>query len=160
MSVINAAGGGPGSRAGEQAVDGFGMTYLPAGVGELVSDFTYEWEDVTFSSRVWEREVDGGHEVDLMMIVLRGPRLDSVEALRGFLADFHERDPDDWVLTECRHGSAAAGFIAESEAFWLVEPGVAVTVRIAPDRFGPDELRATALGVRAAGPEPSGPAGD
>ncbi|SBT49243.1 hypothetical protein [Micromonospora narathiwatensis] len=132
-------------------LDGFVLGHLPAGTGELVEDFTYEWDDVAFNSRVWEREIDGGHQVDLQVLVLRGPRLATAAALRDFLAEYHERDPDAWALSEFQPGEAA-GFIGENEAFWLVEPGVAVQVRFPTGRFGADELRATALGVRPAGP--------
>ncbi len=133
-------------------LDGFVLSYLPAGVGELVEDFAYEWDDVSFTSRVWEREIEDGHQVDLQVLVLRGPRLASATELRDFLADYHERDPDDWALDEFQHGDAA-GFISDAEAFWLVESGVAVVVRIAAGRFGVDDLRATALGVHPADPD-------
>jgi hypothetical protein len=131
-------------------LDGFVIGHVPDGVGPSVSDFAYEWADAAFTSRVWERQVDGGHQVDLQVIVLRGERLTDVAALRDFLTAYHERDPERWELAEFRHGEDP-GFIAEGEAFWLARPGVGVDVRLRADRFGEHDLRATALGVRLAG---------
>ncbi|MGW4468249.1 hypothetical protein ACWENQ_01110 [Nonomuraea sp. NPDC004354] len=65
------------------------------------------------------------------MLVLRGERLSTPRALRGFLSEYLEGDFRD-------------------TAHRLVEPGVAVVVRIDGARFGQDELRATAAGIRPA----------
>lgn len=128
-------------------MDGFVVGHVPADVGAMVSDFQYEWEGVAFTSRVWEREVADGYRVDLQLLVLRGDRLADLPAVRDFLATYHERDPDRWELREFRHGDHP-GLIGETEAFWLVEPGVAAEVRDPSRRYGAAELRATALGVR------------
>ncbi|GGM52395.1 hypothetical protein GCM10012275_24190 [Longimycelium tulufanense] len=148
-SVLLVGGTAAGQRGGE--LDGFEVTHVPAGVGELVTDFPYEWGDVRFTQRAWERQVEsGGHQVDLQVFVLRGQKLSSPVALRDFLADYHEHDPGRWQLADFRHDDGN-GFIGDTEAFWLVEPGVAVEVRIAPNRFDADELSRTARGVRAVG---------
>ncbi|MCG5217491.1 hypothetical protein [Streptosporangium sp. KLBMP 9127] len=124
-------------------LDGFSIGHVPAGVGKLVTDFEYEWEEVAFRSRVWERRLDdGAHRVDLQVIVMRGERLTTPTELRAFLTEYEERDLGD--LDEFQD----TGFIGTREAFWLAEPGVAAVVKIDPDRFGADDLRAVALGVR------------
>jgi hypothetical protein len=133
---------GPGS--GE--LDGFRIGYLPRRVGALVSDFATEWEDVRFATRVWERQVEDGYRVDLRVHVLRGDRLTTLAELRDFLAEYHERDPAEWPLNEFRHGDAP-GLIDDAEAFWLVEPGVAVDVLVDPEGFDAVALHAIALAV-------------
>ena len=47
-------------RGGE--LDGFSIGHLPVAIDDRtsVSDFEYEWGDVAFSSRVWERPREGG----------------------------------------------------------------------------------------------------
>jgi len=145
-------------------VDGLHLSHLPAGTGTARFDTTYEWGGVTFTAHVWERAVDDGYHVDLQVIVLRGHALTDLTALRDFLARYHERDPAQWVLTGFRHDDGA-GLIGEAEAFWLVEPGIAVEVRIAPERFDLADLQATALGTRLAdqnggnGPGPTAQSG-
>ncbi|MEU5939780.1 hypothetical protein ABZ807_11385 [Micromonospora sp. NPDC047548] len=118
--------------AGDE-LDGFRIGYLPPGIGELVSDFVTEWEGVRFTTRVWERPVDEGYRVDVRVHVLRGGRLTTLANLRDFLVEYDER-PADWALIAFRHG-AAEGFSDGTEAFWLVEPGVAVDLRVDPERF-------------------------
>ncbi|MFI9640039.1 hypothetical protein ACIG87_08220 [Micromonospora sp. NPDC051925] len=127
-----------GGRDGGE-LDGFHVGRVPDGAGELVSDFASEWEDVNFASRVWERAVEDGYRVDLRVHVLRGERLTGLTELRDFLAEYHERDPDGWPLTEFGHGEGV-GFVGEGEAFWLVRPGVAVDVLVDVERFGGELL--------------------
>ncbi|GAA3753655.1 hypothetical protein HDA32_004436 [Spinactinospora alkalitolerans] len=144
-SGARAEPGADGRSGGE--LDGFAIGHVPSGAGDAVSDFDYEWGRVAFSSRVWERRVDGGYRVDLTVAVLRGERLRDLDALREFLAEYHERDPDAWALEPFRHGEHR-GHITDGQAFWLVEPGLAVSVRLDAGRFGRGELTRTALGVR------------
>ncbi|MFG1800613.1 hypothetical protein ACGFI4_10645 [Micromonospora carbonacea] len=132
---------------------GFLIGYVPAGVDGEVSDFASEWEGVRFRTRVWERPVAEGWRVDLRVHVLRGGRLGTLGELRDFLADYHERDPATWPLTEFTEGGVT-GLVGDGEAFRLVEPGVAVDVRADPEQVPEPELRAVAAGVRpAATPE-------
>ncbi|MGW0503350.1 hypothetical protein [Micromonospora sp. NPDC003241] len=128
-------------------LDGFHIGHVPPGVGDEVSDFTSEWEDVRLTSRFWERPTADGHQVDLRVHVLRGERLVDLDAVRDFLAEYHERDPAQWWLTEFPHGDGP-GLTDDAQAFWLVGPGVAVTVLTTPE-FA-EALAATALAVRAA----------
>ncbi|GAB4104162.1 hypothetical protein GCM10028790_31810 [Micromonospora taraxaci] len=129
-------------------LDGFHIGHLPSGIGDLVSDFASEWEDVSFATRVWERQVEDGHRVDLRVHVLRGERLGTLAELRDFLAEYHERDPADWELTEFQHVDSS-GLIGAAEAFWLAAPGVAVDVLVDQDRFTTDTLRAVTQGITA-----------
>ncbi|WP_155344939.1 hypothetical protein [Acrocarpospora pleiomorpha] len=126
-------------------LDGFTIGHVP--VGGQTSDFAYEWEDVRFVSRVWERESEGVSHVDLKIAILRGPRLSALPALRAFLAEYHEHDPEAWHLDEFQNGSYR-GYINDSEAFWLTSAGVAVSVRIPSGTLTPDDLRTTALSIR------------
>ncbi|MGC5018035.1 hypothetical protein [Micromonospora sp. DT47] len=109
----------------------------------MVSDFATEWEDVRFATRVWERQVEGGYRVDVRVHVLRGGRLATLADLRDFLAEYHEHDPADWTLTGFRQGDRE-GLSDGAEAFWLVEPGVAVDVLVDPERFDADAPRVIA----------------
>jgi hypothetical protein len=131
-----------------EPLDGFAITRLPAGIGPLVSDFEYEWEEVAFRSRVWERGPDssGAYRVDLDVKVLRGDRLADLASLRDFLAYYHERDPETWELTEFDH-DGLPGFYSQREAFWLVQPGVAIEVTVDTERYSPRTLLRTACGV-------------
>ncbi len=128
-------------------LDGFHVGYVPAEVGEEVSDFASEWEDVTFATRVWERQVPEGYRVDLRIHVLRGEQLTDLDALRDFLAEYHEREPADWSLTGFNHGEAA-GLLDGTQAFWLAVPGVAVNVVIDPELVDSAELLPIAVGVQ------------
>ncbi|MGW5671554.1 hypothetical protein [Micromonospora sp. NPDC003776] len=136
-------------RAGE--LDGFHIGELPGDAGAEVSDFATEWDDVTFATRVWERRVDEGYRVDLRVHVLRGPRLTDLAALRDFLAEYHERDPDGGEWAEFAHPDGP-GLIGAEEAFWLVEPGVGVDVLVDPERHGPATVAVAAHAVRCAPP--------
>ncbi|WFE55213.1 hypothetical protein [Micromonospora sp. WMMD1155] len=149
--------GAPDSHARDGgSLDGFRISFVPASVGDLVSDFASEWEDVTVSTRVWERQVEDGHRVDLRVHVLRGDRLGNLAELRDFLAEYHERDPADEAFTEFQHGEGP-GLIGTAEAFWLTTPGVAVDLLLDPERLTVDTLRPTALGITAAAAGPASP---
>ncbi|MFI6241241.1 hypothetical protein ACIBEF_15320 [Micromonospora sp. NPDC050795] len=135
-------------------LDGFHIGYLPPEVGGLVSDFASEWDTVRFVTRFWERQIEDGHRVDLRVHVLRGDRLRSLAELRGFLAEYHERDNADWALTDFQHGEAP-GLIGAAEAFWLAAPGVAVNVLLDPERFTADNLRAITQRITSAAADPA-----
>jgi len=141
------AGAVPLSHPEGGTLDGFAIHHVPSAAGEEVFDTDYEWGGVSFTARLWERQVDGGHRVDMQVLVMRGEALGSVAALRSFLAEYHERDAEAWELTEFDH-DGAPGFLGEREAFWLQEPGVAVEVRDSSGVLGQDELVTTALGVQ------------
>lgn len=127
-------------------LDGFRIGWVPPGIGTSVSDFAYEWDDVSFTSRVWESGSDtDGWNVDLHVTVLRGDVLDDPAGMHAFLAEYHEKDPRTWAQQPFDH-RGRPGFRTESAVFWLAEPGVAVWVRVAP-RFGDQALVRTACSV-------------
>lgn len=143
------AGSGPATTG---TLDGFTLGHLPDGLGPMVSDFDYEWDDVSFRTRVWERGPDpaGNYHVDLRAAVLRGDRLTDPEELRGFLAEYLERDPQQWELRrydrDTYHGFAETGRV-----FFLVRPGVAVQVAAEEGSVvSQEELVATADGIEPA----------
>lgn len=126
-------------------LDGFRLTHLPAGLG-TPSDFRYEWDDVAFCSRDWESRHGDGWRVDLTIETLRGDRLSSLAALRDYLTDYLEQDPDSWQLTPVTIGHRP-GLRTDNRVFWLVRPGLAVSVSIDRERYGVPELLRTARGV-------------
>ncbi|TDC47254.1 hypothetical protein E1258_28720 [Micromonospora sp. KC207] len=132
-----------------EGLGGFVIGYVPAGIGEEVSDFTSEWEGVRFRTRVWERQVEEGWRVDLRVHVLRGGRLGTLDELRDFLADYHERDITQWPLVEFTEGGVT-GLVGDGEAFRLVEPGVAIDVRADPELVPEPELRAVVARIQRA----------
>jgi hypothetical protein len=133
-------------------LDGFEIGWLPAGLGALVSDFTYDWEDVTHRSRVWEGGPDstGAYHVDLMIRVLRGRPLHDLSSLRDYLARYHEIDPDEWQLKPFRH-HGHPGYRGTDVAFWLEEPGVAVELKTYSDVVSGSDLIRTAQAIHPAG---------
>ncbi|HEY2762777.1 MAG TPA: hypothetical protein VGJ13_01970 [Pseudonocardiaceae bacterium] len=138
-------------------LDGFTLRHLPDRLGPIVSDVDYEWDDVSFRTRVWERgpDAESGYHVDLTAAVLRGERLTDPDALRDFLADYLDHDPQQWPLqrydrNSC-HGFATSGFATSERVFFLFRPGVAVQV-VADEGnvVTPDELIAIADGIEPA----------
>lgn len=138
-----------GPSAAQDTLDGFRFGYLPEQLGPTASDFDYEWDDVGFRTRVWERgpDAEGAHHVDLRAAVLRGDRLTDPEALREFLAGYLERDPRHWALQPYQRDSYH-GYRTADRVFFLARPGVAV--QVAADEgsvVGPETLIATADGI-------------
>jgi len=131
-----------------RTLDGFVIEHLPDGLGRP-SDFEYEWEDVSFRSRVWETGPDpeGAFRVDLTIKTLRGEKLTNLEAVKTFLIEYEEMDPDSWELTPVKIGSYD-GFVAGDAVFYFVAPGVAAEVTIDQDRFTDQDLLDTAAGFR------------
>jgi hypothetical protein len=137
----------PWAAEGGGVLDGFAIGQVADGVGPSVSDFEYEPEDgVRFTSRVWERETaNGGHAVDLEVIVMRADRLATLGHLRDYMAEYHERDPASWTKVQV---GARPGLTDGGHVFWLVEPGVALSVSIDTARFGARALMEVAESVR------------
>jgi hypothetical protein len=135
------------TRATAIPLDGFVITHVPGGVGPLESEFAYEWEDVAFHSRVWETGPDpeGANRVDLTVETMRGTSLRDLEAVRTYLTDYLEKDPQEWALRRVKVGRHD-GYRDDSRIFWLVSRGVAASAVIDRDRFSDTELRRTARG--------------
>lgn len=124
-----------GRNGGE--LDGFRIGYLPPAVGDLVSDFASEWEGVSLATRVWERQVEDGHRVDLRVHVLRGDRLGTLVDLRDFLAEYHERDNADSALTTFSTASIPASSVQPRRSGWprLVWPSTCWSIRSGSPRM-------------------------
>lgn len=149
-SSYSAASPSTEQRAG--TLDGFVIENLPDGIG-TPSDFEYEWEDVSFRSRVWETgpDPDGAYKVDLTVKTIRGDKLTDLEALKTFLIEYEEKDPEDWQLTPVKVGGYD-GLFAGNEVFYFIAPGVAAEVTIDHDRFTDADVLDTAAGFH---PEPT-----
>ncbi|TCC10002.1 hypothetical protein [Kribbella soli] len=149
-STYSAAHPSTEQRAG--TLDGFVIENLPDGLG-TPSDFEYEWEDVSFHSRVWETGPDseGAFKVDLTVKTLRGEKLTDLEAVKDFLVEYEEKEPGDWQLEPVKVGGYDALF-AGNEVFYFIEPGVAAEVTIDHDRFTDEDVLDTAAGFH---PEPT-----
>ncbi|GLW09434.1 hypothetical protein Misp01_45630 [Microtetraspora sp. NBRC 13810] len=152
MRVLVAAAGlvltlaGPSAAEGGDMLDGFVIGHVPRDAGPSVSDFEYEPEDgVRFTSRVWERKTAAGYAVDLTVIVVRAGRFGTLGHLRDFMSAYHERDPSSWTAVQV---GSRPGLKADDQVFWLVRPGVAVSVALDTGRFGAGELLAVAERVR------------
>jgi hypothetical protein len=144
--ALTAAPAATSPRGGE--LDGFSIGHLPAQIDDRtsVSDFDYEWGDVSFSTRVWERTMEGGGvRVLLQVLVMRGSALSDLAAVRDFLTEYHERSPD-WALEEFDNNGHTA-LRGETEVFWAPAKGVAVEVRDSSGLVGQEELLATAGGI-------------
>ncbi|MCW2597565.1 MAG: hypothetical protein JWP39_3453 [Jatrophihabitans sp.] len=123
--AAGAVGAGPSATVG-----GFGFSRLPAGLGAR-SDFVYDYDDVDFTSAVWETgpDADGGYRVDLDITVMHGIRLSSPRALQDWFIAYEERPPAEARYVPVRiHGRR--GWVSRDEVFWLVRPGVALAVRL------------------------------
>ncbi|SDU30657.1 hypothetical protein [Jiangella alkaliphila] len=130
-------------------LDGFAVGWVPQGIGPMVTDFEYEWEDVGFLSRVWESGPypDESYRVDLQVTVMRSPSFTDVAALREFLVGYLERDPAAWATEPFLHLDGP-GLTDVGELFWLAEPGVAVRVFGGGEQIDFRDLTRTACAVR------------
>ncbi|WP_053203780.1 hypothetical protein [Jiangella muralis] len=132
-----------------QLLDGFALGWVPPGIGPLVSDFEYEWDDVGFRSRVWESGPypDESYRVDLQVTVMRSPSFTDAAALREFLVDYLERDPAGWATEPFAHPDGS-GFTDVGELFWFAAPGVGVRVFGGGEQVDFRDLTRTACAVR------------
>jgi hypothetical protein len=132
---------------GRAVLDGFVLGPLPPDLGRHMSDFAYDWGDVAFHSRVWERGPDssGATHVDMTAEVLRGAKLSDPAALRAFLAHYLEKPAETW---HPRGSRGRPGFAGPDDAFFLDRPGVAVYARLEKSGAGPGPLLQFLDGVR------------
>ncbi len=114
-------------------VDGIGFDHLPAALGGS-TDFTYAYDDVDFVSRDWESRFGAGWRIDLDLTVMRGSRLRSGRALHDWFIPYEERPPAEARYRFVRiHGRP--GWVCRDEVFWLVRPGLAVSVLLDRHRW-------------------------
>ncbi|HEY3714493.1 MAG TPA: hypothetical protein VGL39_08210 [Jatrophihabitantaceae bacterium] len=120
-------------------IGGIRFGYLPAGLGQA-SDFYYEYDEVAFTARVWESPApSGGWRVDADIEVLSGDRLTDGAALHDWFVAYQERPPADaHYVPMLVHGRP--GWLARDQLFWLVRPGLAVSVRLDGTRWSTSEV--------------------
>jgi hypothetical protein len=123
------------------------LRYLPAGLGGS-TDFVYGFDDVDFVSRVWESGSDeDGWRVDLDAIVMRGDRLTNGKALHDWFIAYEERPPAAARYVPVRvHGRP--GWMCRDQVFWLVRPGLAVSVQLDRTRWSRHEVARIARSAR------------
>jgi hypothetical protein len=147
IGILGAAGAMPAAAAAAPPVlDGVQLRYLPAGLGGS-TDFAYEYDGVDFASRVWESgSVQTGWQVDLKVDVMRGGRLPTGRALHDWFIAYEERPAGEARYLPVRVRDRP-GWAARDEVFWLLRPGVAVSVRVDGSRWGRAEVLHIARGV-------------
>lgn len=122
------------ARTPAAVIDGISFQYLPSGLG-ATSDFTYDYDDVDFTSRVWESSSpDGGTRADLDLVVMRGARLTDGAALHDWFISYEDRPPAGARYVPVQvHGQP--GWLCRDQLFWLVRPGRAVSVLLDHNRW-------------------------
>lgn len=135
----------PAGARGSTVLDGVRVGHLPNGLGTS-SDFTYEYDEVAFVSRVWESQTTEGWQVDLSVDVLRSPRLTDGQTLHDWIIDYEDRPAGeaDYVPTSVHHRPA---WVNHDEIFWLLRPGLAMSVRLDTARWPHAELATIARSV-------------
>lgn len=121
--------------------------YLPEGLETDPSEFEFTWGEVDFVQRVWERATDKGHRVQLQIVLMNSDRLTDIDSLIEFLAEYHEKQIDQWELAQFTHADGPAR-VGDRRRFWLTRPGLAVQVRDPFDEVGAEELAQIAHQVR------------
>lgn len=132
-------------RAPATVVDSVAFAHLPAGLGTS-SDFTYDYDDVDFVARVWESQTGDGWRVDADIDVMRGARLTTPQALHDWFIAYEERDPAPVYRPVRVHG--CRGWLSDDQLFWLVRPGVAVSVQLDGSRWSRHDVVRTARSAR------------
>ncbi len=156
--AAGAAGAAVGPASRGERLGGVQLRYLPRGLGTS-TDFEYEYEDVSFVSRVWESGSDAaGWSVDLDVDVMRGRRLVNGRALHDWFIPYEDRPADEVSYHRIRiHGRP--GWLTRDEVFWLVRPGLAIAMSVDRTRFSTRQLLRTARAARAGGCRQAGSSG-
>ena len=128
-------------------VGGVQFGYLPDGLGQA-SDFNYEYDDVTFVARVWESQVPDGWRVDADLDAMSGARLTTGQALHDWFIAYEDRPPAEARYVPVRVHSHP-GWISRDQLFWLVRPGLAVSVQLDASRWSMADVVRTAWGATA-----------
>lgn len=118
------------------------FSWLPTGLGEL-SSFDYSYDDVSFTSAVWESQTPDGWRVDLHLTVMSGDRLSDGKALHDWFIDYQQRPPED-VDYRTVTALGQPGWMTRDQLFYLVRPGLAVSITVDPARWSTADLWAVA----------------
>lgn len=118
------------------------FSWLPTGLGEL-SSFDYSYDDVSFTSAVWESQIPNGWRVDLHLTVMSGDRLSDGKALHDWFIDYRQRPPED-VDYRTVTVLGQPGWMTRDQLFYLVRPGLAVSITVDPARWSTADLWAVA----------------
>lgn len=112
------------------SVAGVVFGHLPSGLGRR-SDFRYHFAGVHFVAAVWERGPNpgGGYRESLDAVVMHGPRLDGPRALHDWYLRYQQRPARACRYRRLRvHGHH--GWTCRDQVFWLMRPGMAVSVEL------------------------------
>jgi hypothetical protein len=147
VPAVPAAGSRPPGRPLPAFVlDGMAFGYLPPGLG-TTTDFAYHFQRVDFIARVWESQIPEGWTVDLDVDVMRGKRLTSGLALHDWFISYDQRPPAEahYVATRV---NGHPGWRCQDQVFWLVHPGLAISVQLNKNRWNRRQLMSIALSAR------------
>jgi hypothetical protein len=122
-------------------VDGIEFDYLPSGLGRP-SDFRYDYSGVDFASRVWESRTPGGWSVDLDVVVMRGAHMSTKAMFRRWFVDYEARSPEPTYIPFGVHKHY--GWLAKDQLFWLIRPGLAVSIQLDHSRWASYDVVQTA----------------
>jgi hypothetical protein len=141
MAVGSPDGSAAQHRAPATVVDGIAFDYLPDGLGRS-SDFHYDYAGVDFVSRVWESSTPQGWSVDLDVIVMRGAHMRTKATFRRWFVAYEQRAPVPTYIPFGVHRHY--GWLAKDQSFWLLRPGLAVSVQLDHGRWPSHDVVRTA----------------
>lgn len=118
----------PGRPLPAFVLGGMAFGYLPSGLG-TTTDFAYHFQRVDFRARVWESPIPEGWTVDLDVDVMRGNRLTDPQALHDWFISYDQRPPAEAQYVPVRV-TGLRGWRCQDQVFWLVHPGLAISVQL------------------------------
>lgn len=128
-------------------IDGARVGWLPARLGRP-SRLDFDFGDVRFASVVWASAAPaGGDRSDGEVLVVRGARLRTANALRAWFLHYQQR-PRAWSHYRPLHVHGRPGWTSLDQVFWLVRPGVAVSVQLDHARWPHRTVLRVARSVR------------
>lgn len=147
LCLVSALLSAPSASAAPTSVGGLTVGWLPAGLGQA-SDFEYDYDDVRFASRDWETGNDtDGWRVDLHITVMRGESLTSPGTFHDWFVGYQDRPADEArYLPILLKGHRA--WLGRDQVFWLVRPGLAVSVTVDPQRYSTATVWRIARSIR------------
>lgn len=136
----------PGRPLPAFVLDGMFFGHLPSGLG-TASDFAYHFQRVDFVARVWESQIPEGWTVDLDVAIMRGARLTTGPALHDWFIRYEQRPPAEARYHPLRL-NGQPGWRCRDQVFWLVRPGLAVSVQLDRTRWSRHQVTLTARSAR------------